>query len=63
MTGELVKAKEILKSCCGSTSFLELSKLGIEERNNIIQTLKDKGLSVRQISRLTGINRGVVQKA
>ena len=57
------KAKEILKSSCGISSFSELSKLGIKNRNNIIRTLKDKGLSVRQISRLTGINRGVVQKA
>jgi REP element-mobilizing transposase RayT len=33
------------------------------ERDRILSTLKSKGLSVRQISRLTGINRGVVLKA
>ena len=57
------KAKEILESSCGILSFFEISKLEIRERNTIIQTLKKKGLSVRQIARLTGLNRGVVQKA
>ena len=33
------------------------------ERNEALRKLKKAGLSVRQIERLTGINRGTVQKA
>ena len=29
----------------------------------VYRALKEKGLSVRQLERLTGINRGVIQKA
>ena len=35
----------------------------IEKRNQVLHQLKKEGLSVRQISRLTGLNRGVVLKA
>jgi len=33
-----------------------------EERDRVVVLLKYNGLTVRQISRLTGINRGVVQR-
>ena len=35
----------------------------IEQRNQVLHQLKEEGLSVRQLSRLTGLNRGVVLKA
>lgn len=57
------KAKEILLKEYGISSFFEISKLELKERNLIIHSLKKRGLSVRQISRLTGLNRGVVQRA
>lgn len=34
-----------------------------EKRNAAIRILKEKGMSIRQIERLTGINRGTIQKA
>ena len=34
-----------------------------ENRDAALRLLKDKGLTIRQIERLTGINRGVIQRA
>ena len=34
-----------------------------KERDVALKEMKGKGLSVRQLERLTGINRGVIQKA
>lgn len=41
----------------------ELQNMSRETRDSALRLLKEKGLSVRQIERLTGINRGVVLKA
>jgi REP element-mobilizing transposase RayT len=43
---------------CNDVSFVEK-----DERKRILVALKAKGLSIRQIARLTGINRGIVAKA
>lgn len=40
-----------------------MQKLDIQTRNSHIKGLKEKyGLSIRQIERITGIGRGVVQR-
>jgi len=53
--------KTIVKiSKCNNASDFQL--LSIKQRDKFIRKFKEKGLSVRQIERLTGINRGVVQK-
>lgn len=41
----------------------EMETLNRDERDKALVLLKEKGLSVRQIERLTGINRGLIQKA
>ena len=41
----------------------ELQQFDRKRRNEALQQLKKHGLTVRQIERLTGINRGVVQRA
>jgi len=41
----------------------QLQQFAREQRNEALQKLKQHGLSVRQIERLTGINRGIVQRA
>jgi hypothetical protein len=40
-----------------------LQSYGRGKRDAALRKLKSKGLSVRQLERLTGINRGVIQKA
>lgn len=41
----------------------QLQAMNRNDRDKALRLLKSRGLSVRQIERLTGINRGVVQKA
>lgn len=40
-----------------------LQNIEVKERNRIIEELKTAGLSIRQIERLTGINRGTISRA
>ena len=57
------QAKKILEQEFGLTSFLQITNMPVPERNKLLYELKSKGLSVRQLARMTGLNRGVVQKA
>ena len=41
---------------------LDLSHMGKEDRDARLRELKKLGLSVRQLERLTGIGRGVIQR-
>ncbi len=57
------KAEAIIKSISQCSNVAEFQALSREKRDSCLAQLKEKGLTVRQIERLTGINRGVVQKA
>ena len=57
------EAREIITKICEVTNPTELQCLDIYDRNKSLNQLKEYGLSIRQIERLTGINRGVVFKA
>jgi len=57
------EALDILRRVCKTGSIDEWQKIDRNTRDNYVSKLKQKGLSVRQISRLTGLNRGVVLKA
>ena len=56
-------AKVIIKELTGNESGTILQSCNRFERDNILCKLKESGLTVRQIERLTGINRGVIQRA
>ena len=56
-------AKNIIRIQLGIDSGTVLQSYGREERNKALRKLKEAGLTIRQIERLTGINRGVVQKS
>lgn len=56
-------AIELIKSICHVASCKEVQKLNKEKQSRYFKTLNEKGLSVRQISRLTGIGRWIIQKA
>ena len=45
---------------CKHTS--EVQTFEIERRNKIIQVLHKQGLSIRQLSRLTGISKGLIER-
>ncbi len=54
------EAKEIIRKDLHLESGTQMQSLPRSERNACICLLKKRGLSVRQIERLTGINRGAV---
>jgi REP element-mobilizing transposase RayT len=56
-------AIKLIKDVANVTACQDLIDFERNERNRVLALLKNKGLSIRQISRLTGINRGIVQKA
>ena len=56
-------AREIIQEKLGMKSGTEVQRLARANRDAALRKLKEEGLSVRQIERLTGINRGVIQKA
>jgi hypothetical protein len=58
------EAREIIKMECTIKNAMELQQFDCKTRNRYLKTLEDKhSLSIRQIERLTGINRGVILKA
>ena len=56
-------AKQELKRCLGISDGNKLQSYGKTERNSALVKLKRAGLTIRQIERLTGIGRNIVQKA
>ncbi len=56
-------ARNVIRRQLKGISGTALRDMEREERNEALRKLKKAGLSVRQIERLTGINRGIVQKA
>ena len=58
------KAKETIKQLCNINNFSELHKMNKEKRDSCLKQLKDEyKLSIRQLERVTGINRGIIFKA
>ena len=56
-------AIELIKNAGQVSSCSALAYLEKEDRDRVLVTLKERGLSVRQISRLTSINRSIVLQA
>lgn len=58
------EAREIIKMVCNLKNAIDLQQLDCQTRNTYLRILKQKhNLSIRQIERITGINRGIVLKA
>ena len=56
-------ARGIMSKYLGIQSEVTIQQYGHHNRDAALRKLKDMGLTIRQIERLTGIGRGVVQKA
>lgn len=56
------QASEILKKIAKCKNTTEFQALEIKQRDKYIIKLKQKGLSIRQISRLTGTPKGIVER-
>jgi REP element-mobilizing transposase RayT len=57
------KAIALILEVSGLKNCVDLALADKTERNRVLNILQGKGLSIRQLSRLTGISRGVVYKA
>jgi uncharacterized protein YerC len=55
-------AKSVIQKELGIRSGTELQNLDRNLRNAALIKLRTKGLTIRQIERLTGINRNIVQR-
>lgn len=55
-------AKEIIRKECQVNSTLDLQNVDLISRRKYIFLLKEKGISTRQLNRLTGIPRGVIER-
>lgn len=55
-------AKDIIFEQCGCKSVTDFQKLPLKERNKNILLLRNEGLSIRQLNRLTGIPKGVIER-
>ena len=55
-------AKEIMKHLVNCDTVEGFQKLDAIMRNASIKRMKEKGLSIRQISRLTGVSKGIVER-
>ncbi len=53
----------IIKAISQCSNVDEYQALSLKKRDSCLTQINEKGLTVRQIERLTVINRGVVQKA
>ena len=55
------EATDFIKSIASVQSPTEIALFEKGKRNEVIKSCKDKGLSLRQIERLTGISFGVIR--
>ena len=55
-------ARKIIKKISKCENVSEFQSLEVKDRDKYLKMMKNKGLSIRQISRLTGISKGVVEK-
>lgn len=56
-----IEATEIIIKIAGVENTSQIQNFEKEERDKVIKELKDNGLSIRQIERLTGISFGVIR--
>lgn len=57
------QAKRIIYKLSKCSNATEFQLLDLNTRNKLMKKLKEKGLSIRQISRLTGISFGIARKS
>ena len=57
------KAAEMICCIAGVKHSQQLQGIDAGKRGEIIVKLREAGLSIRQIERLTGINRGIISRA
>ncbi len=57
------EAMEIIKGICNVSHCMDIQGFSKIKRDSCFKIIKEKGLSTRQISRLTGVSRNIILKA
>jgi len=55
-------AKSIMMDLCNCRSMESFQKLNSHEKIKYSKTLNDEGISIRQLSRITGISKGIIER-
>ena len=55
-------AMSIIKEICKVEATTSVSEIPSVERNRLVRLCKERGVSARQLSRLTGIPRGIIDR-
>ena len=55
-------AVQTMRNACGINSWSEIEMADTSRRNEAIRQMRQAGISVRQIERITGVGRGVIQR-
>ncbi len=55
-------ARDIIADVCNCHTVTDFQNLSLSQREEYILLLKKKGISIRQLNRLTGIPRGVIER-
>lgn len=56
------QSKRLLEKICGATSVADFQRLSQAEQAETIVLARKKGASVRQLNRLTGLSRGMIER-
>ena len=56
------EAWKVIKELTGTANASEFQKLHRERQREALRELRDLGASVRQLQRLTGLGRGLIQR-
>jgi len=54
------EAIQVIQMISGFSDIKIINRMQKEERNRLLKEIKTKGLSTRQIARLTGVNRNAI---
>lgn len=55
-------AKDIIFDTCKCNSAADFQKLSLSDRDKYLVSIHKKGVSIRQLNRLTGTPRGVIER-
>ena len=56
-------AKEIILNETGCSSVTDFQSLSLSDRKKYLLRLHEKGISIRQLNRLTGISKGIIARS
>ncbi len=56
------EAKQLIFEICKTESVAEFQQLNEHDRENCIKSLREAGLSIRQLSRMTGVSIGIIRR-